>query len=203
MTEADVLAATFSGMFAAGGHVPAIAPPLASGPRTLSRTHGAATQRVMQEDDLLVLEVGGCLHRYHAVGVQSKWIGDAPRAVRDRFDGLLEALDAGYAATAPGVPTADVARAVNQVLGRHGAFTEGNHVGYGTGIGYPPTWLDNLRIKETDAHVLERNTVFFMFVHETVQHESTPIELFIGEPILVTDGGAERLSAVPLSLDVA
>lgn len=201
--EVEVLGAALSGMFAAGGNMPAIAPPLASGPRTLAKTHGAATQRVIEPDELFQIEVGGCCERYHAVGVQSKWLGTPPQAIADRYEGLLEALASGREVTAPGAAVADVARAVNRTMERHGAYVPGAHVGYGTGIGFPPTWLDNLRIKETDPHVLEPGMVFFMFVHETVQHDGVPIELFVGEPMLVTERGADRLSTTPLSLELA
>jgi Xaa-Pro dipeptidase len=201
--EVEVLGATLSGMFSAGGNMPAIAPPLASGPRTLAKTHGAATQRVIEPDELFQLEVGGCCERYHAVGVQSKWLGTPPQAIADHYEGLLESLAAGREATAAGTPVADVAKAVNRTMDRNGALVPGAHVGYGTGIGFPPTWLDNLRIKETDLHVLEAGVVFFMFVHETVEHDGVPIELFVGEPMLVTEGGADRLSSTPMSLELS
>lgn len=201
--EVEVLGATLSGMFAAGGNMPAIAPPLASGPRTLAKTHGAATQRVVEPDELFQLEVGGCCERYHAVGVQSKWLGAPPQAIADRYEGLLESLASGRDATAPGRPVAEVARTVNRTMDRNGALVPGAHVGYGTGIGFAPTWLDNLRVKETDPHVLEPGMVFFMFVHQTVQHDGVPIELFVGEPMLVTEGGADRLSSTPLSLELS
>lgn len=201
--EVEVLGAAFTGMFAAGGNVPAIAPPLASGPRTLAKTHGAATQRVIQNDELFQLEVGGCVERYHAVGVQSKWLGTPPRAIRSHYEGLLESLAAGRDAIRPGAASADVARAVNRAMQQSNALVPGAHVGYGTGIGFSPTWLDNLRIKETDQHILEPGMVFFMFVHQTVEHGGVPIELFVGEPMLVTGSGADRLSTTPLSLEVS
>ena len=202
VTEAEVLAAALSGMLLAGGDVPAIVPPLSSGPRAVARTHGAATQRTVQANELLVMEPGGCSHRYHAVGVQSKWLGTVPEPVRGVYDAMVESLQAGFDATKPGAVTADVARAVNGTLDRHGILTPGHHVGYGTGIGYPPTWLDNLRIKETDTHILQPNMVFFLFTHQTVVHESKDVELFIGEPMMVTETGATRLSATPLTLDL-
>lgn len=202
-TEANVLGAAYAAMFEAGGHMPAVPPPVSSGPRTLSRTHGGATQRVVEDDELFVLEIGACLHRYHVVGVHSRWVGPAPDHVRSTSSELQEALAAGTASVRPGVAAADVARAVNGVLGRQGAFVAGNHVGYGTGIGYPPSWLDTLRIKESSTQVLHPNTVLFLFVHRIVHHRETPLLVFIGEPLLVTGTGSERLSALPLELDVS
>lgn len=199
--ETEVLSACMLGMFQAGGHVPAIVPPLSSGPRTLSKTHGAAVDRIINDGEPLSIEPGSSRHRYHVVGVQTRWLGTPPSAAQKVYDNLLLALAAGRDAIRPGAPTAEVARAVNGTLTRHGIGTPGGHVGYGTGIGYPPTWLDTLRIKETDTHVLEKNMVFFMMVHWTLTGISRePIELFVGEPLLVTATGCERLSATPLSL---
>jgi Xaa-Pro dipeptidase len=203
VTEANVLAAAMAGMLGAGGDVPAIVPPLSSGPRAAARTHGAATQRVVEPGETLVLEAGGCSQRYHAVGVQTKWLGGAvPAPVQSAYDGLLDALAAGRESTRAGVPVADVARTVNAVLTEHGHRVPGAHVGYGTGIGFPPTWLDNLRIKETDSHILAANMVFFMFVKHRVELDGKGIELFVGEPLLVTDNGVDRLSSVELSISL-
>ena len=97
---------------------------------------------------------------------------------------------------------ADVARRVKAELARNDIPVAGRHVGYGTGIGFPPTWLDNLRIKETDPHVLERNFVFFLFAHHTVEHAGERLELFVGAPILVSATGNERLSRTALRLEL-
>jgi Xaa-Pro dipeptidase len=198
--ENEVLAAAMSAALSAGGEVPAIMPPLASGPRTMAATHGAATNRALQSGDVFQLEVGGCCQRYHAVGVQSKWIGTAPDGVAGTYRVLKETIDLGIDAIRAGVTTSAVAATVNRALKSAGMYLPGRHIGYGTGIGYPPTWLDNLRVKETDHHTLEENMVLFFFLHH--QHDANSL-LFVGEPVLVTAAGAERLSATPLTLEVA
>ena len=80
-------------MLKAGGETPALAPPSWAGARTLGKTHGAATQRVLREDEPFLLEIGGCRARYHAVGVQTKWVGTPPPRIEDTYDVLVEALD--------------------------------------------------------------------------------------------------------------
>lgn len=201
--ESDVLAAALDGMFAAGGDVPAIVPPTASGPRTLSGTHGAAVDRVLGENELFCIEIGGCFRRYHAVGVQSKWLGTPPRKAKEAHERLLETLEAGVASALPGTRVADVARVFDSALARHAMQIPGNHFGYGTGIGYPPTWLDHLRVKERDRHVLEPGMLLFLFVYHTLAGpDGQPVTIFIGEPVLVTTQGNERLSGVPIDLDL-
>jgi Xaa-Pro aminopeptidase len=199
--ETEVLAAAMTGMFKAGGHVPAIVPPFGSGPRTMARTHGAAVDRRIEAGEPMTIEPGSSRHRYHAVGVQTRWVGEPPAKVQKVFDELLQAQSSSITAIRPGVTTSEVAREINRALDQFGMYVPGNHHGYGTGIGYPPSWLDNLRVKETDTHVLEKNMTFFLLAHWTVDGVADlPIELFLGQPILVTDNGCERLSATPISL---
>jgi len=199
--ETEVLGAAMMGMFKAGGHVPSIVPPFSSGPRTMSKTHGAAVDRRIKAGEPMTIEPGSSRHRYHAVGVQTRWLGEPPAKVQKTFDELLQSQAAALAMIRPGVSAADVAREINRALDGFGMYIPGSHHGYGTGIGYPPTWLDNLRIKETDGHVLEKNMTFFLLAHWTVEGVADlPVELFLGEPILVTADGCERLSSTPLSL---
>jgi len=198
--ENEVLGCAWKAMMDAGGEVPAIVPPLASGPRTLFGTHGAATNRVLQSGDLFQLEIGAAYQRYHAVGVHSKWLGAPPPDVQRAFDDLRQTLELGIESIGPGVPVADVAGRVNSALKTSGMYTPGQHIGYGTGIGYPPTWLDNLRVKETDQHVLEANMLLFLFLYYNCDDGVSL--LFIGEPVLVTPEGVDRLSSVPFSLEV-
>ncbi|RWA58412.1 Xaa-Pro peptidase family protein [Mesorhizobium sp.] len=200
--ETEVLAAALTGMFRAGGHVPAIVPPFASGPRLLSWTHGHAVDRRILPNEAVTIEPGGSRHRYHAVGVQTRWVGGEPTAkVQQTFDELIQAQEAAVSMIRPGVSTADAAREINRVLKQFELYKPGAHSGYGTGIGYPPTWLDTLRIMESDRHVFERNMTFFLVSYWAVKEVGdVTTELCLGEPFIVTDTGCERLSATPLSL---
>ncbi len=202
VAETEVLAQSMTASFAAGGDTPAILPPTASGPRTLSQTHGAATSRKIKNNEPFVFEIGGCFRRYHAVGVNSKWIGDAPSNIAAAYIVLTQGLDAGLEGLKPGDSTSELAGKVNTFLDGHGMYSPGRHIGYGTGIGYPPTWLDNLRIKRTDSHILESGMTFFYMLHRTVDTPSGPVDLFVGEPILITDRGNERLKGHAFSLEL-
>ncbi|MER8396365.1 Xaa-Pro peptidase family protein [Mesorhizobium sp. M1340] len=201
LLETEVLAAALTGMFKAGGHVPAIVPPFATGPRTMSQTHSPAVDRRILADEPVTIEPGCSRYRYHAVGVQTRWVGEPPASVQKVFDELAQTQESAFAAIRPGVSTAEVAREINRALDQFGMYVPGEHHGYGTGIGYPPTWLDSLRIKETDTHVLQKNMTFFLLFQWTVNDVCDfPVELFVGEPFIVTQSGCERLSSTPLSL---
>src|SRR5438094_308000 len=153
--ECDVHAAVAHAMYAAGGEHPSVAPPMGAGARTLTQTHGGATTRVVVAGDPFLLEVGGCVQRYHAVCMRTASLGGPGPRLASMYDAIREATDAGFAAIKPGVPTAEVARQVHATMASRGYSRRGQHVGYGIGLGYPPTWIDSLRVKETDAHVLQ------------------------------------------------
>ncbi len=198
--ECDVNAAVLQTLSSLGGDYPAVAPPIASGPRTLTQTHGAATERVMQTGDPFTIEIGAPYKRYHAVAVHSGYLGEPTPELRALYNGLREGIEEGLEMIRPGLPTARVAGAVVGRLEAQGLSRKGRHVGYGIGIGYPPTWLDNLRIKETDTHVLREGMTFFLFAGALTKQGDQC--LYLGEPVAVSGQGCERLSALPRELRV-
>ena len=198
--ESDVHAAVASAMYHAGGEHPSVAPPMGSGPRTLTQTHGAATTREVRAGDPFLLEVGGCVRRYHAVCMRTASVGPPSVQMLSMHDAIRAATDAGLAAIKPGVPTAQVARVVHDGLDRHGYSRRGQHVGYGIGLGYPPTWIDSLRIKETDSHVL-REGMTFLF-HAGLVSPEHDVYVALGDPVLVSVTGHERLTRLPRELTI-
>ncbi len=198
--ECDVHAAVAAAMYRAGGEHPSVAPPMGTGPRTLTQTHGAATTREVRAGDPFLLEVGGCVRRYHAVCMRTASVGPPGDRTRSMHDAIRAATDAGLAAIRPGVPTPDVARIVHGTLARHGYSRRGQHVGYGIGLGYPPTWIDSLRIKETDPHVL-REGMTFLF-HAGLLAPEGDVYVALGDPVLVTAAGYERLTRLSRELTV-
>jgi Xaa-Pro dipeptidase len=192
--ECDIHAAICDAMYRAGGELPAVPPPIASGPRTLTQTHGGATERRLEPGEAVTIEVGGVRKRYHTVALRSAHVGTPPPEIVRLHDGLTAALRAGLAAVRPGMRSAELARVTLDELERHGYDRRRRHVGYGTGIGYPPTWLDSLRIKESDTHTLDPGTSVFLFLGAFTPDGSN--YLGIGDPILVTEDGVERLTTM-------
>ena len=185
-------------MYVHGGDPPAVPPPIASGPRTMTQTHGSATERVIETGDAATIEIGASYKRYHAVGLRSAVLARSDARLERLHDGLVAGLDAGEERIRPGASSSDVAAATLDGLNRHGVSRLGRHVGYGIGIGYPPTWLEPLRLKLTDPHTLRPGMTFFHFVGAPTEAEDT--YLAVGDPILVTETGYERLSGLPREL---
>lgn len=196
--ECDIHAAVADAMYRAGGEHPSVAPPMGTGPRTLTQTHGAATTREVRAGDPFLLEVGGCYRRYHAVCMRMASLGPPGDRMRSMYDAIRAATDAGMAHIKPGVRTAEVARIVHEGMGERGYSRRGQHVGYGIGLGYPPTWIDNLRIKETDTHVLQEGMTFLF--HSGLLAPEGNVYVALGDPILVTATGHERLTRLTRDL---
>jgi Xaa-Pro dipeptidase len=198
--ECDVHAAVAAAMYRAGGEHPSVAPPMGTGHRTLTQTHGAATTREVRAGDPFLLEVGGCVRRYHAVCMRTASVGPPGDRTRSMHDAIRAATDAGLPAIKPGARTAEVARLVHEALAERGYSRRGQHVGYGIGLGYPPTWIDNLRIKETDPHVLQEGMTFLF--HSGLLAPDGTVYVALGDPVLVTAGGVERLTRLSRELTV-
>ena len=196
--ECDLHAVVAHTLYVHGGDPPAVPPPIASGPRTMTQTHGSATERVMQSGEAATIEIGAPYKRYHAVGLRSAVFGQPDLRLASLHEGLAAGLDAGEQRIRPGASTADVATATLDGMARHGVKRRGRHVGYGIGIGYPPTWLEPLRLKLTDPYTLQPGMTFFYFVGAPTEGED--VYLAVGDPILVTESGYERLSKLPREL---
>ena len=196
--ECDLHAAIAHTLYVHGGDPPAVPPPIGTGPRTMTQTHGSATERVMEPGDAATLEIGAPYKRYHAVGLRSAVLARSDARLQRLYDGLLAGLDSGEERIRPGASSSDVAAETLEGLKRHGVSRRGRHVGYGIGIGYPPTWLEPMRLKLTDSHTLRPGMTFFHFVGAPTEAEDA--YLAVGDPILVTETGYERLSRLPREL---
>ncbi|HTU15285.1 MAG TPA: Xaa-Pro peptidase family protein [Solirubrobacterales bacterium] len=189
--ECDLLGASMDAMYRDGASPTAIHPPIASGPRTMSQTHGSATERAVMPGEPLVIEIGAAASRYHAVAARTYVIGEPSKPLADMHEAASVALESGFEAMAPGRSLADVARLAQGELSERGFSRAGRHVGYGTGIGFPPTWLEEGRIKVSDETPAQPGMTFFYFIGiSDPEHETCA---YVGEPVLITETGYERL----------
>ena len=192
--ECDAAVAGYQAMLTAGSVHCAMPLLVVAGPNTMTITHYAYSRRVMERGDPATIELGGCWNRYHAVGCVSAAVGDSTATQRQLYAKIRRTVDAGRAVIGPGVPTAEVARAMLATIdGKTRGELEGVHFGYGIGIGFQGDgWVDNLRIKTTDKHVLEPGMTFFVL--HTAFSDDEDLFYLDGEPILVTEDGFEDLS---------
>lgn len=160
---------------------------IASGPRTLSQTHLSPKHLPITRGDVVTVEFGASVARYHAVGFRTFFTEKVPDAYEKQYSLMAQAVQQGLGVMRPGGWSNEVAEAVHDHLDDAGSSRHGRHVGYGIGIGFPPTWVEGLRIKRSDGYRLEPGMTFFLFVGApTADGERY---LGYGDPVAVTETG--------------
>ncbi|CAM5768114.1 ectoine hydrolase DoeA [Labrys miyagiensis] len=183
-----------------GSEYPAIPPLVVFGRRT-SMVHAMANRVPLAQGDLVMIEVAGCYHRYHAVTMRTAVLGEPPPRVHAAAEALSEAFAAAIGAVQPGRPVGAPDVACDAVLVRHDlARRRAHRIGYSLGLAYPPTWLEAMILDGGDPHRFAPNMSFTMEPNLAFGDEGWGLKL--GDTILCTESGAERLSTRPTGLTV-
>ena len=201
MTEVELAAEIEYAMRADGSDYFSLPTEMTGGSRSVL-AHGTPRHHVLQAGDLVHLEIGGVAWRYNCVGMQTFVVPGAaakPEAIR-LYDSALTCLRTGLAMLQPGVAAADVEAPALAILRERGlgdAFKM--RFGYGVGIGFPPTWLEPLKITRTSNDVLHPGTTFVL--HVCLLDAASRSGVLVGGTYLMTESGYELLSGagdVPL-----
>jgi Xaa-Pro dipeptidase len=64
--------------------------------------------------------------------------------------------------------------------------------GYGVGLGYPPTWLDQLEITRTSTQRLVAGSTFVL--HARLLDEKAPLGVLVGGTYAMSKDGLEQLA---------
>jgi Xaa-Pro aminopeptidase len=119
-------------------------------------------------------------------------VGKPSDEVKSKYQLVVHAMDEGIAAAKPGVPMAEVCRAINTVLEAegYGEYCHPPHIrrrGHGLGFGSVrpgDVALDNQTILEPDM----------VFMIHPNQYLPETGYLLCGEPVVLTEQGAEPLT---------
>lgn len=203
VSENEIAAEVLAAMMRAGGEYPAVVPYIASGPRC---TIGHATWegRVVEREETVFLEVGGCYRRYHTAMMRTVYVGEPSRILRDAEALVVEALASMCDQLRPGATAADVDRAAREVLSRHtgqgGLVTRS---GYSIGIAFAPSWDEGymLSLKPGDNTPLRENMTFHL-IPWLMGLDGDKV-MGISETVRVTPNGAERMADIEQRLFVA
>lgn len=193
-SEDDIAAACYSALILSGGEYPGMPPMIASGPRA---GLGHATwegHRVIEDHDVVLLEIPGCVKRYHACQARSISVGTPSAEYASRMDVLLDARESALESMRPGRTSAEVDAALRGPLIEGGLADHHLHrAGYGLGIAYPPHWDEGgiVSLRAGDETVLEAGMVFHLLPALYYFNETL---LACTETVLVTDGAAEVLT---------
>lgn len=192
--EVDVVAECLAAMTRAGGHPPGFGPFIRPGAR-LGEEHttwGAGTCRTGEP---VLLELAGCVSRYHAPLGRLVRIGGIPDADARMAEITRAALAAVVAALRPGTRAADVYAAWQDVVDAAGlSHYRRHHCGYAVGVGLPPSWTGGnsvVGLRPTSDMVIAEGMSFHVlsWLMGTGKGDD-----FVSNTVLVTAAGAEVLN---------
>jgi Xaa-Pro dipeptidase len=106
---------------------------------------------------------------------------------------VKRAVDAAQALVRPGVDVAELDDVTIAVMEEGGLGKARVHrTGYGLGLGYPPSWLEELQIVRGYPFVLEEGMIFSLEPPASLPEEGFGIKLI--DDILVTPDGSQTMS---------
>lgn len=194
---AAVYDALLSGTEESGGDYPAIVPLMPSG-RGTGSPHLTWTDNEYESGEPVILELAGVVNRYHSPLTRTMFLGEPPAEAQEAADVIIDGLEAALDAVEPGTTCEDVELAWRKQIEGTRVEKE-SRIGYSTGIGYPPTWVERTaNIRPGDKTVLQPNMVFHMI--PGVWFDDYGIE--ISESFRVTENSAETLADFPRELIV-
>jgi Xaa-Pro dipeptidase len=195
---AKVSAAQIAGTDEFGGSSPAIFPIMPSAERTSSAHLTFDPDRKYQKNDVVLLELCGARHRYHAPLSRTVYLGAPPEDLQKTADGVVRGLQETLTRIQPGVTAEEVEECWRNAIA-HSGVVKPSRVGYSYGLNYVPDWGEHtVSLRPGDKTILEPGmTLHFMpgIWLETYGFECS-------EPLLITENGCEKFIEFPQKLFV-
>ena len=193
---AQVCAAQIAGTEAFGGSSPAIFPIMPSAERTSTAHLTFDPDRRYQPNDVILLELAGARHRYHAPLSRTVYLGDPPADLRNTADAVIEGLQKTLAFIGPGVTAEEVEARWREAIA-HTGVVKPSRVGYSYGLAYVPDWGEHtVSLRPGDKTVLEPG----MCLHFMPGIWLDTYGFECSEPVLITDTGCEKFVDFPQEL---
>lgn len=192
---AEVLKAQLSGTPEFTGDYTAIMPIMPSGPRTAT-AHLSWVDRKYEAGDLVLLELAGCKHRYHAPLSRTLILGPPPQALRDMAQGVIDGLNKVIEFIKPGVTGEEVEAAWRKAISGTKVVKE-SRMGYAYGLNYPPDWGEHtVSLRPDDKNIFEPG----MTIHVMPGVWLDEFGFECSEPVVVTETGCECFVDFPRRL---
>lgn len=191
VTENEIGAAISAAMFRAGGEPPAVMPYVTSGPRTMIG-HATWEGRIVQPNEHVFLEVGGCYRRYHTAMMRTIVLGALSPSMYKAQEIMKMALDAVHKNFQPGMTVSDADNMIRNIITKNdiGARLV-TRSGYSIGIAFPPSWDEGyiVSLKQGESAVLKPGMTFHIIPWMWgVDGDKT---CGISDTIHITDDGCE------------
>ncbi len=189
--EGDILAAMQGAVFKGDGDYPGNEFIIGSGPAARLARYQSG-RRTLSGDDTLTIEFAGVYRHYHSALYRTIKVGKANPKHEAMHKIAREMLGAGMEALRPGRPVGDVYDAFERVI-LAGGYTPDNFAyGYALGTTFSPNWMDWPMLFSGNPVIAEPGMVFFQ--HPGVRDPASGESAVVGETVLVTEDGVERLS---------
>ncbi|EAT11026.1 aminopeptidase P family protein [Bermanella marisrubri] len=161
-TENEIGAAISDAMFRAGGEPPAVMPYVTSGPRTMIG-HATWEGRIVEPNEHVFLEVGGCYRRYHTAMMRTVVMGTLTDSMYEAQEKMKHALDCLHRDIQPGMTVSDADNLVRNIITDNSVGASLiTRSGYSIGIAFPPSWDEGyiVSLKQGESQVLQPGMTF-------------------------------------------
>jgi Xaa-Pro aminopeptidase len=194
---AEVYHAQVTGVDGKFGDYTGLCPLIQVGEGT-STPHLTWTDEPLPDDTLIMMELAGARHHYHAPLTRTIHLGTPPTEIAALAQTIVEGVDAALEMARPGATCEDVEAVWQRVLNRDG-YEKESRVGYSIGLNYPPDWGERTAsLRPGDTTVLQAGMCFHFQSGVWLDSYGAAVS----EPFIVTDGGGERLCDVKRELIV-
>ncbi len=194
--EGDILAAMQGAIFAGGGDYPGNEFIIGSGPGALLCRYYSG-RRHLDTEDQLTLEWAGVERHYHAAMMRTLRVGAVPPRQVEMHRVARDALLAVEEALRPGRPLGEAFDAHARTLDAAGYQAHRlNACGYAMGATFSPNWMDWPMLYH--GNPLEAAPGMAFFVHIIIFDNERGLAMTLGRTSLITEAGAEPLSAAAL-----
>lgn len=201
ITEDDLMAAAYAGLFRMHSEFPGLPPLINSGVRH-SMAHAMAEGNAVRDGDAVYFEIGASIKRYHAATLRIGFVGTPPKLFSDLSDLCRRSLEAGLKEMKPGNPAERVDHAARKVIDDAGYGDKFRHkAGYSIGIALPPDWSEarTMMLRGGETRPLQPGMVFH-FLPAVFEYREYGVGL--SESVLITETGHEVLTDVERKLFV-
>jgi Xaa-Pro dipeptidase len=198
VTEYEVYGAFMGRLYELGSEGDGFYPFLTSGPVTEGALY--PTNRVLQEGDAIVMDMGPIVEGYNGDCMRTGFIGEPTEAFKELYRVNYEAMYAGIEAIQPGIRISEVDAAVRRVAKSYGYMEDRFDTGHGIGLNcceLPVCMKAGTAPEHLDV-VLEPGMCFTLEprFHKMVD-DSTYIQAALEETVMVSDSGVEVLTTTP------
>ncbi len=186
VTEANIAAAVYEAGIQAGCEYTGLPHHIMSGHR-YNVCHANWSPKIIKRGELVLLELYGCMERYHSTQMRTISIGEASDDVKRAVEIVTAAQDAGFSKMKAGASSLELDTTVRGAIKKIRPDYY-NRTGYSTGIGFPPRTAEweALDFNESDDWELKEGMVFHML--------ALAGGFGISETVVVTQTGVERLT---------